>query len=450
MPYDESGNWYPENVQPDDSAQGYRDSRDNEKALQTPNSRPSNPADWNAVDAANNPKAANDAMNTRAMGDPNYNTRDAVINRDAGSWEAQLKQLGGSIYDPTDLEGVIRQVSYAQNAGTDPQKWIDQQKAIYAERNRPTASNGGLGGDADVDRNGVIDAGWSKLLGPEGRNTVRYGDTGNNSGLASPANAGWGPQQAAALNAFYSQGRLRPNQSFTGSFAGSNPSFSGVFNGGGTSVPGQFTDPIAGPLEGFAQTRAQERENPSANSGQGLLESALRSISSQYQAGGYTPQQLELLNTQAIEPLEQMRASRKRQVMTSLSQRGIDPMSGVGQQMLGDVDRQFDQVVAQQRRALANQATQEQQSRQMQAVNLLNQLATGENSRLNEAYNYRTVPMALDDRAFNRASGLYNSAGNPLSVIPMLAQLANSQQAQQNGTGEALGYLAYLLANGGK
>lgn len=215
------------------------------------------------------------------------------------------------------------------------------------------------------------------------------------------------------------------------------------------NVPGQFTDPIASYLEQFAQTRAQDLENPPFGSGQNLYEDALRAIAGQYAAGGYTTAQQELLNTQAIEPIEMLRQERRKQVQQQLSQRGIDPNSGVGRQMLQDVDRQFDQAIIAQRRLLANQATTEQQSRQMQSVNLLNNLAGTERGRLDSAYNYRTVPLNLADRAFSQASGLYNQTGNPLSVVSGLAQLASSQQAQQSGLSEVLGYLANVLASGG-
>lgn len=319
-------------------------------------------------------------------------------------------------------------------------KFQQDLQAQYQLRSRPTFSAGGTGGDLDLDQNRQLDPGWMQLPGNEGGGRwTKDTELARLYGLADPnaRDTLWDQLQAGTWKGGPS-----------GASGMSGVGTGNVFKGGGSNVPGQFTDPISSYLEQFAQQRAQERENPSEGSGQSLLENALRSISSQYAAGGYTPAQQETLNTQAIEPIEQLRSLRKRQVLANLSQRNIDPESGVGRQMLGDVDRQFDQLITQQRRSIANQATQEQQARQMQSIALLQSLAGGENARLNEAYNYRTVPLNLADRAFGQASSLYNSAGNPNTLIPMLQTLANSQQAQQSGTSEALGYLAYILANG--
>ena len=68
-----------------------------------------------------------------------------IIDRDRGSWEQRLKEearKAGSTYDPSDLEGIIRNFSYAANAGQDPQQMIDAQIGIYQTR-------GASGGERD-------------------------------------------------------------------------------------------------------------------------------------------------------------------------------------------------------------------------------------------------------------------------------------------------------------
>lgn len=208
-----------------------------------------------------------------------------------------------------------------------------------------------------------------------------------------------------------------------------------------------FSDPIGRGVEEAAARRASQLENPPEGSGQNLLEAALKNIAAQFGQGGYTNAQQEILNTQALEPIDQLRFARRQQVLANLSQRGIDPNSGVGRSMLQDVDRQFDQAKIQQRRSLANQAVNEQQARLLQSIQLLSQLAGGENARLDKAYDYRTVPLNLADRAFNQANTLYQGAGNPLALISPLLQLQAQQQGQQGDLSETLGYLAYQLMN---
>lgn len=213
-------------------------------------------------------------------------------------------------------------------------------------------------------------------------------------------------------------------------------------------VGAQFSDPITSWIEQFAQQRAQQRENPSANSGQALLEQALRDISAQFQKGGFTPAEQEVFQTQAIDPLEQLRQARKQQVLQSLSARNITPESGVAIQMLADVDRQFDAQRATTQRGLAAQGAQETQARMMQALQLLSGLAGTENQRLNEAFQYRSVPLNLADRAFNQASSLYNQAGNPLSLINPLMQLGSLQQGRSDSQQAALADLIWALTRG--
>lgn len=215
------------------------------------------------------------------------------------------------------------------------------------------------------------------------------------------------------------------------------------------TLPAQFTDPITGPIEAAAQLRAQQLENPASNSGQALFEQALRSIAQQFQNGGYTPAEQELLTTQVMDPLEQARSARKQEVLQNLSARGIPQTSGVAIQMLNDVDRQFDAMRQSSQRGLGADIAQERTNRMLQAIQLLSGLAGTENSRLDQAFQYRTTPLNLADRAFNQAMQVYQGAGNPLQLVNSLAGLANTQYAQNSATQEALGYLAYLLANGG-
>lgn len=73
---------------------------------------------------------------------------DAMINRDAKSWEARLRAAAaanGVSYEDSDLGGVIRQVSYSQNANMDPDTFLREAEANYARRG---ANNQGT--DANV------------------------------------------------------------------------------------------------------------------------------------------------------------------------------------------------------------------------------------------------------------------------------------------------------------
>jgi len=213
----------------------------------------------------------------------------------------------------------------------------------------------------------------------------------------------------------------------------------------GAGSPGkQFSDPITSAIEDYAARRAEERASPTANSGQAALEQALREISAQFRGGGFTPAEQQVFQTQALDPIEQMRTARKQQVLQQLSQRGIDPNSGVGMSMTADVDRQFDAMRQQTQRGLAAQSAEETTARMQQAIQMLTGLAGTENNRLNESYQYRQVPMQLADRAFNQASSLYDRTGNPMQGLQAAWLKYQNDENKGDALQELLGYLAAI------
>ena len=252
---------------------------------------------------------------------------------------------------------------------------------------------------------------------------------------------GYGKSWNEIFNAFQPTLQARWQGGANGQAAGSSQQ--------GITAPNQFSqNPLTSALSAFANQQAQRLQNPPEGSGQSLLEQALRSISGQFQAGGFTPHEQEVFQTQAIDPLEQLRTARKQQVNEELSRRGISPSSGVAQSMLADVDRQFDAQRATTQRNIAAQGAQEVQSRQLQAVNLLNQLAGTEQGRFDKAGQYLQVPIDLANQGFSQAMQLYN-LNNPLSLIQPLLQLSQQQQSHSDNQGAALADLLYTLLNSG-
>jgi hypothetical protein len=364
-----------------------------------------------AVDYTRGLHDASTADADRAGGWSNYQGIAVRPGIDPGSVEAQLKALSdsveqqygysGDLYNQSDLYDVLRHTGY--DSPDTLQSMLDYFSSKYAHgvQNTPGAPGGppGIGG------------------GPTGAAPAQ----GFSQGFGGdPGMAGWGGEGGP------------------GGFSFDSPNYAA-----------QFTDPIQQALEQFAIQRAQQLETPPQGSGQNLLEQALRAISAQYQNGGFTPHEQEVLNTQAIEPVEQLRQARREQVIQSLSARGISPGSGVALQMLADVDRQFDGLITEQRRSIAAQSAQETQQRQLQALTMLGQLAGTEGTRLDNAFQYRSVPLNLADRSFQQAMALLGQQGNPASLYNPLLQLSQQQQGQSQGTSEALGYLAYLLSQMG-
>jgi hypothetical protein len=88
----------------------------------------------------------------------------AMIERDKGIWESRLKneaRAAGVDYDPSDLEGILRQLRYAENAGKDPEIFVSQ--AVQRYKDRAVNAPGGmvppvdLPTSANVDRPGTME-----------------------------------------------------------------------------------------------------------------------------------------------------------------------------------------------------------------------------------------------------------------------------------------------------
>jgi hypothetical protein len=87
-----------------------------------------------------------------------------MIERDKGIWESRLKneaRAAGVDYDPSDLEGILRQLRYAENAGKDPEIFVSQ--AVQRYQDRAVNAPGGMVPQVDlptslnVDRPGTME-----------------------------------------------------------------------------------------------------------------------------------------------------------------------------------------------------------------------------------------------------------------------------------------------------
>jgi hypothetical protein len=140
----------------------------------------------------------------------------------------------------------------------------------------------------------------------------------------------------------------------------------------------------------------------------------------------YTPAQLELLQTQALDPMTQRRDAMRRQVMERFAARGIGPGSGILEQALQDIDRQFNRLATQTQGAFAAQniARGDQrfagdEARAMQALGLMFQIPQLADSRFQMAQGSMLNPFA----AFGNVSNFYNQQQQN--------QLYQQQQSQQ-------------------
>lgn len=109
---------------------------------------------------------------------------------------------------------------------------------------------------------------------------------------------------------------------------------------------------------------------PPANAERDALLKYGRSAFSELGGDPYSQADLDLIQTQQIDPIERDRTSAKQRVIERLSQRGIGPDSGLYQSALLDVDRSFDALRAQAHGATALKAIDKRDTNRAQAINL--------------------------------------------------------------------------------
>ena len=228
----------------------------------------------------------------------------SMIARDRGSWEKSLREaaqrFGVGDYG-SELDDVIRSLQYASNAGTDPKIYLDQAIAKLQRRGRPTLSGGGPSG-GDWDRNG------------DGRRDMPSPST-NPTTLGTTQQPGFGGGAGRQM-----------------------------FNGFG--LPGeQFSDPYTKLLEQIAQEQLtalrQPQTNPALDRFLSFLDTRFSDLTTN---PGYGPDELALLRTQALEPIEQDRTASQRRSLERTAARGMLPSSGLTELDSREVDTHYDRI----------------------------------------------------------------------------------------------------------
>jgi hypothetical protein len=110
--------------------------------------------------------------------------------------------------------------------------------------------------------------------------------------------------------------------------------------GGGSTVPNQFDDAYSQQLEGIAKAQmGQVRSNPGLDQLMSFLNQQFTQLSTK---PGYQPEDLALLNTQVLEPIEDRRKAGQQRVLERTAARGFLPSSGLTEDLAQEVDRDAD------------------------------------------------------------------------------------------------------------
>ena len=90
----------------------------------------------------------------------------------------------------------------------------------------------------------------------------------------------------------------------------------------------------------------------------------------------------DLQQTQALDPLERQRQQMRDQTALRLSQRGITQGSGIFEQAMQDVDRQFNELRTRTQAGFANTAAQQEEQRAITGVDMFKQIPQYQDTRL--------------------------------------------------------------------
>lgn len=226
------------------------------------------------------------------------------------------------------------------------------------------------------------------------------------------------------------------------------------------TIPGTgYLKGAAGEWENALGAHAAQLQQPVNNPDFQPMIDYLRKYFQQLQGPAYTPAQMDLLQTQATQPLEEQRAAAKQQAIQRLAAHGINPGSGVVEKALEEIDRSFNQMrtgqqaqfasnavnldrqnaataaqVGQTTAGIQNQQQQLNEQRGGQAVNLLGQIPQYADQQTNQAMQWLNM---------------YNPGANNPFNLNQQQNMQNQQnsQAWQQGLMQAL---SMWLGNGSR
>lgn len=180
--------------------------------------------------------------------------------------------------------------------------------------------------------------------------------------------------------------------------------------------------------------RAGALNTPYTNPDAAPLQDWMRKYFAQLQGPTYTPGQQDVIQTQALDPLERQRQQELKSVATVMASRGITPGSGPYLQMERDINQKFDAMRAQTQSGLAVNEINQGRQNQAQATNVGGQLASftqgqfaNNESRANDAVSlFGSIPQ-LNLAEFSTQQNRANQAVTLGKQIPDIAQQRMAQ-----------------------
>jgi hypothetical protein len=203
---------------------------------------------------------------------------------------------------------------------------------------------------------------------------------------------------------------------------------------------GTFTDPATAEWEQALRAMVGKLNQPYENPDLNPLLDYLRQYATKLQGPAYTPQQMDTLQTQALDPLTSQRDAMRQQIMQRASQRGLDPSSGIVQDEINQLDRSLSQTRSQRQGQFAANAVNLDRQNQQLSGQVLAQIAAlqeqnfagNEGRALQSLQLLQQIPNYADRRLQLALQSMQGNQVNPASLFSSLNGFQNSGLAQQN------------------
>jgi hypothetical protein len=223
------------------------------------------------------------------------------------------------------------------------------------------------------------------------------------------------------------------------------------------NMPGfQFDDPYTKQLEDLVRQNLTAIQQPQANPALDQLTQFLNSRFTELsQSPGYSPEDLALIRTQMLEPIERDRAANRDRVLQRTASRGMLPSSGLHEQDLQEfVDRPAMEARTAAQRDLAINAIGQRRNDLNQALGLGKMAGidipglqrSEDQSRRSEALNLSSLLYDLPNRAMQQANSVIAGSPGPQDLFSQALQLQQSQQQQQAMNAQKWAQIGQLIA----
>lgn len=252
-----------------------------------------------------------------------------------------------------------------------------------------------------------------------------------------------------AGNASYWTNRMAQGQGGVGDYQ-ERPEGGGASGGGGSAYGSNvFSDPATASYEQLINSMIGKLNTPyQAPDFQPAIDQ-LKAYMSQLNGPAYTPQQMDLMQTQSLDPLSAQRDAARQQIIQHYAAIGQSPSSGTVQQALQQSDQHFERQRTQTQAGFATQAVNTQRQNAQQAAMLAPQIAgleqqqfSGNEGRQMQGVNLAGIIPALAQSRISAANGMIQ----PINTGGLLQQLMQGQQTgYQNSANYTDGIVQLLL-----